>query len=197
MKPTVLMMDVDGVVVRHPDPSGWSVRIEDLGIPRQALQDRFFKPWWDEVVHGRATLRDRLAPALADVAPHVSCDQLIRYWFEGDAHLDEALLLQLAEVRASGVPLHLATVQEHERASYHGTRSSFAIGLTTSTMPRSLAFRSRHRISMRRSSNAWACPRRRSPSSTTPKRTSKPHVRAGGMLRFGPPAQRSTRSFQN
>ena len=69
-------------------------------------------------VHGRATLRDRLAPALADVAPHVSCDQLIRYWFEGDAHLDEALLLQLAEVRASGVPLHLATVQEHERASY-------------------------------------------------------------------------------
>ncbi|MFI8682615.1 HAD-IA family hydrolase [Brevundimonas diminuta] len=119
MKPTVLMVDVDGVVVRHPDPSGWSVRIEeDLGVPRQALQDRFFKPWWDEVVHGRATLRDRLAPALADVAPHVSCDQLIRYWFEGDAHLDEALLLQLAEVRASGVPLHLATVQEHERASY-------------------------------------------------------------------------------
>ncbi len=119
MKPTVLMVDVDGVVVRHPDPSGWSARIEeDLGVSRQALQDRFFKPWWDEVVHGRATLRDRLAPALADVAPHVSCDQLIRYWFEGDAHLDEALLLQLAEVRTSGVPLHLATVQEHERASY-------------------------------------------------------------------------------
>jgi putative hydrolase of the HAD superfamily len=46
MKPTVLMVDVDGVVVRQPDPSGWSARIkEGLGIPRQALQDRFFKPW--------------------------------------------------------------------------------------------------------------------------------------------------------
>ncbi len=55
---------------------------------------------------------------LAEIAPHVSCDQLIRYWFEGDAHLDEALLLQLADVRASGVRLHLATVQEHERAAY-------------------------------------------------------------------------------
>lgn len=55
---------------------------------------------------------------LAEISPHVSCSQLIRYWFEGDAHRDEALLLQLAEVRASGVRLHLATVQEHERAAY-------------------------------------------------------------------------------
>jgi putative hydrolase of the HAD superfamily len=119
MKPAVLMVDVDGVVVRHPDPSGWSARIEDdLGVPRLALQARFFEPCWDDVVHGRAALRDRLAPALAGIAPHVSSGQLISYWFEGDAHLDEALLLQLADVRASGVPLHLATVQEHERASY-------------------------------------------------------------------------------
>ncbi len=119
MKPAVLMVDVDGVVVRHPDPSGWTARIEeDLGIPRPALQARFFEPCWDDVVHGRAALRDRLAPALAEIAPHVSCNQLINYWFEGDAHLDETLLLELADVRASGVPLHLATVQEHERASY-------------------------------------------------------------------------------
>lgn len=119
MKPAVVMVDVDGVVVRHPDPAGWSARIEeDLGVPRQALQDRFFKPSWDDVVHGRAPLRARLEPVLAEIAPHVSCNQLIRYWFEGDAHLDKALLLQLAEVRASSVPLHLATVQEHERASY-------------------------------------------------------------------------------
>lgn len=119
MKPTVLMVDVDGVVIRHPDPSGWSACVEeDLGVPRLALQTRFFKPCWDDVVHGRAALRDRLAPALAEIAPHVSCSQLIAYWFEADAHLDKALLLQLADVRASGVPLHLATVQEHERASY-------------------------------------------------------------------------------
>ena len=126
MKPAVLMVDVDGVVVRHPDPAGWSARIEeDLGVPRQALQDRFFKPCWDDVVHGRAPLRDKLEPALAEIAPHVSYSQLIRYWFEGDAHLDEALLLQLAEVRASGTPLHLATVQEHERASYLWDRLRF------------------------------------------------------------------------
>jgi putative hydrolase of the HAD superfamily len=119
MKPAVLMVDVDGVVVRHPDPSGWSAHLErDLGIPRAALQTVFFQRHWDDVIHGRAALRERLTPALQEIAPHVGCDQLIRYWFEGDAHLDDDLLRQLAKVRASGVPLHLATVQEHERAAY-------------------------------------------------------------------------------
>ncbi|MFW8695119.1 HAD family phosphatase, partial [Mesorhizobium japonicum] len=78
MKPAVLMVDVDGVVVRHPDPSGWSARIdEDLGIPRHALQDRFFKTCWDEVVHARAALRERLPPAMAENAPHVSSSKCI------------------------------------------------------------------------------------------------------------------------
>lgn len=119
MKPSVLMVDVDGVVVRHPDPSGWSARIEeDLGIPRAALQAAFFQQHWDDIIHGRAALRDRLASVLAEIAPRVGCDQFIRYWFEGDAHLDHDLLDQLAKVRAAGIPLHLATVQEHERAAY-------------------------------------------------------------------------------
>jgi putative hydrolase of the HAD superfamily len=119
MRPIILMVDVDGVIIRHPSPSGWSTHIEEhLGVPRAALQALFFRQHWGDIVHGRAALRERLAPVLLKIAPHVSCDQLIRYWFEGDAHLDDALLAQLAEVRASGVALHLVTVQEHERASY-------------------------------------------------------------------------------
>lgn len=113
------MVDVDGVVVRHPNPLGWSANIQsDLGISPEALQTRFFRRDWDDVVHGRAALRDRLADALLEIAPHVSCDQMTSYWFENDAHLDHDLLGQLAEVRRGGLPLHLATVQEHERASY-------------------------------------------------------------------------------
>ncbi|MBA4001666.1 HAD-IA family hydrolase [Brevundimonas sp.] len=119
MKPVALMVDVDGVVVRHPHPLGWSAHIEqELGIPRAALQAAFFQRHWDDIIHGRAALRDRLEEALREIAPHVRCDQLIDHWFEGDAHLDEALLAQLAAVRAAGVSLHLATVQEHERAAH-------------------------------------------------------------------------------
>ncbi|ADL00408.1 HAD family hydrolase [Brevundimonas subvibrioides] len=119
MKPAILMVDVDGVVVRPANPLGWSAEIErDLGIPAAALQSRFFQVHWADVIHGRAGLRERLAGVLAEIAPHVSCETLIRYWFHGDAELDANLLTQIATVRATGVAVHLATVQEHERAAW-------------------------------------------------------------------------------
>ena len=114
-----ILVDVDGVLVRHPGTGGWSANLErDIGIPVARLQEAFFTPHWRDVVHGRAALRDRLAPVLAELAPDVSCDRLIAYWFDHDAHIDQRLLDDLADLRAKGVELHLATVQEHERAAY-------------------------------------------------------------------------------
>jgi putative hydrolase of the HAD superfamily len=113
------MVDVDGVVVVHPDPKGWSANLErDLGLPTERLQEAFFKAHFDDVVHGRAALRERLGPVLAEIAPGLTCETLIAYWFEQDSHLDHALLAELAQVRGRGVEVHLATVQEHERANY-------------------------------------------------------------------------------
>ena len=114
-----IMVDVDGVLIIHPDPRGWSANLErDIGIPASLLQANFFEPHWDDVIHGRACLRERLGPVLRDISPEVSCDALINYWFTNDAHLNENLLAELIEIRASGVEIHLATVQEHERAAY-------------------------------------------------------------------------------
>ena len=114
-----LMVDVDGVVVVHPEPGGWATHLErDLGLSKAALQAAFFAPHFDDVIHGRAGLRERLAPVLEEIAPHLTCDELCAYWFREDAHLDHDLLDQLAQQRAAGVAVHLATVQEHERAAY-------------------------------------------------------------------------------
>lgn len=119
MRFKALMVDVDGVVIVHPDPNGWSTHLErDLGLSPALLQSAFFTPHWPDVILGRAGLRERLGPVLAEIAPGVSADALIRYWFASDAHLDHGLLAQLAPIRTSGVTLHLATVQEHERARY-------------------------------------------------------------------------------
>lgn len=113
------MIDVDGVIVVHPHPQGWSVNLEkDLGLSRDTLQDEFFKPHFGEIAHGRAALRERLEPVLQKIAPHLTCDQLIEYWFANDAHLNVGLLDQLARARGRGLKLHLATVQEHERANF-------------------------------------------------------------------------------
>jgi hypothetical protein len=96
----VLMVDVDGVIVVHPHPQGWSVNLErDLGLSRNTLQTAFFEPHFDDVVHGRAALRERLGPVLRKVAPHLTCDQLIDYWFRGDSNLNLDLLQQLGRAR--------------------------------------------------------------------------------------------------
>jgi putative hydrolase of the HAD superfamily len=98
-----LMVDVDGVVVVHPHPHGWAATLEqDLGLARETLQAAFFKPHFHDVVHGRAALRDRLSIVLQEIAPHLTCDLLIDYWFANDAHLDHDLLAQLGDVRRRG-----------------------------------------------------------------------------------------------
>lgn len=113
------MVDVDGVLIVHPNERGWSANLErDIGIPASALQATFFKPHWDDVIHGRATLRERLARALQDISPRVSCDELIDYWFANDAHVNHPLLTELESIRAGGIEVHLATVQDHERARH-------------------------------------------------------------------------------
>jgi putative hydrolase of the HAD superfamily len=114
-----IMVDVDGVLITHPDPSGWSVHLErDLGIAAADLQRHFFAVHWDDVVHGRAGLNERLAPVLARIAPHLECKALVDYWFANDAHVDRGLLEILRSLRGRGLAIHLATVQEHERAHY-------------------------------------------------------------------------------
>jgi len=113
-----LMVDVDGVVI-VPRPGGWGADLErDLGLSIATLQAHFFKPHWDDIANGRAALHDRLAPVLAEHAPHLTSQALADYWFAKDAQLDHALLADLAHLRAAGVQLHLATVQEHKRAAY-------------------------------------------------------------------------------
>lgn len=113
-----LMVDVDGVLIK-PRTGGWAADLEaDLGLSRAALDAQFFATDWDDVVMGRAGLHDRLAPVLARIAPHLSSQRLADYWFERDAILDDQLLADLASLRATGVALHLATVQEHCRAEH-------------------------------------------------------------------------------
>ncbi len=113
------MVDVDGVLVTSPQGRLWSWNAQaDLGLDPELFQSRFFKPHWPDVVFGRADLHDRLAPVLAEIAPHLTSQAVAEYWFANDAHLDHDLLADLGALRETGVVLHLATVQEHHRARY-------------------------------------------------------------------------------
>lgn len=115
------MVDVDGVLVRGrlEDGRHWSTSLEaNLGISAECLHREFFAAHWDEIIIGRAMLADCLPPVLQKIAPHLTADQLISYWFATDTCLDEKLLCDLIHLRSSGFQLHLATNQEHLRAKY-------------------------------------------------------------------------------
>lgn len=120
-KLAALMMDVDGVLVtgRPADGLPWATGLrDDLGVDLGELRRAFFAPSWDAIVTGRLALRPALDAALSSIAPHLPADRLIDYWFRNDARLDTALLAALARLRAGGLPVHLATNQEHARARY-------------------------------------------------------------------------------
>lgn len=118
---SALMVDVDGVLVcgRPSDGRPWASTIEgDLGISAADLKREFFIPHWNEVVIGRSGLADRLKPALAKIAPHLSYDELIAYWFENDARINTDLLEEIGQQRDAGKRVYLATNQEHVRAAH-------------------------------------------------------------------------------
>lgn len=113
------MLDVDGVLAVAPDGRRWDADIEaDLGIAPADLQRHVFNARFRECVLGNARLEEQLAAALPAFAPHISPEQLMDYWFSKDARLDHRLLADLAALRSAGMPMYLATVQEHRRADF-------------------------------------------------------------------------------
>ncbi|MEI1250361.1 HAD family hydrolase [Rhizobium aouanii] len=117
----VLMVDVDGVLIhgRPTDGLPHFTHLErDLGLRVDLLQQEFFQTHWRDIIIGREALEPRLAGVLAKIAPHLSAEILIDYWFENDSRLDFNLLEELAALRQSGITLLLATNQEHRRARY-------------------------------------------------------------------------------
>lgn len=117
----VLMMDVDGVLVSGRPADGRHLFAEleaDLGLSPDRLRETFFTPYWEAIVTGREGLTERLAPVLAAIAPKVPAERLIAYWFENDSRVDHAVLPVVKRYRERGVPVFLATNQEHLRADY-------------------------------------------------------------------------------
>lgn len=116
-----LMLDVDGVLIngRPSDGRHWAATLEaDLGLSARALQESFFLAHWEEIVTGRAGLRERLADVLAQVAPTLTAERVVGYWFRQDTRINQRLLRELAILRRGGLRVHLATNQEHERMRF-------------------------------------------------------------------------------
>ncbi|MGI2032892.1 HAD-IA family hydrolase [Rhizobium panacihumi] len=125
----MLMVDVDGVVINGRPVDGLSPFTQaerDLGLDPAKLQQQFFALHWPDIVTGRKPIEPSLQAVLAEIAPHLRVEEVLRYWFENDSRLDERLLEDLALLRASDTKLYLATNQEHRRAGWLMQHAAFA-----------------------------------------------------------------------
>jgi len=61
---------------------------------------------------------DVLDRCLRQIAPSISTDQFINYWFKMDSRIEHQVVDQVAQLRRRGIPVFLATNQEHVRAKY-------------------------------------------------------------------------------
>jgi len=117
-----LVFDVDGVLVTgHKEKGGWwhvDMKV-DLGLDPDLFQRRFFTDQWADIVCGKLEIEDPLAKTLSEIAPHLSVEQLLDYWFGQDSGMDQSLLAELEALRSRrNVGLCLATNQEHRRAAH-------------------------------------------------------------------------------
>ncbi len=116
-----LMLDVDGVLVdgRPGDGLRWDHNLQkDMAVPTDALIDEFFKVEWDDIVIGKKELLPTLDVVLKRIAPTVWVEDLVEYWFKMDSRIVETVLSDVRAARRCGIPVHLATNQEHMRAGY-------------------------------------------------------------------------------
>ncbi len=120
-----LFFDVDGVLVHgyHANPEKqirWDETIEqDLGIDRARFSEEFFaRDFLSEVIVGRKDLKVALQAWLSTTDYRVTAEGIVSYWLEKDSNMDRDLLSHISKIKEVGVPLFVATNQEHYRAQY-------------------------------------------------------------------------------
>jgi putative hydrolase of the HAD superfamily len=115
------MLDVDGVLVdgRPVDGKQWTLNLEeDLGVAPKVLVDEFFTKHWKEVVVGKRDLMGALSESLTAASLSVKTEELVRYWFSMDSRIVRSVYDDCKAAKKQGIPVFLATNQEHNRASY-------------------------------------------------------------------------------
>ncbi len=121
MKAKCLMLDVDGVLIdgRPSDGLRWDSSLaDDLGLSSETLGRDFFQADWKEIVVGKKELLPTLDLVLKRIAPNISAEELVTYWFEMDSRVVQSVLSDIRAAKGNGLPIYLATNQEHLRANY-------------------------------------------------------------------------------
>lgn len=120
-----VLFDVDGVLVHgyHAKPEKqvrWDeTLLADLGVDPMRFRTEFIHEIFiKKVIIGQMSLLealDRTLPRLGYRGPSMA---FVGYWLSHDSNVNQPLLDMVAQLKAAGTPLYVATNQEHMRAQW-------------------------------------------------------------------------------
>ncbi|HSX36236.1 MAG TPA: HAD-IA family hydrolase [Patescibacteria group bacterium] len=112
---SLIIMDADGVLINGDKFSDALHRDYDVDL---AKEKEFFTTKFQECLVGQADLKEAIGPYLASFGWKGTADELLEYWFKTEHGINEDLMGYIRKLRASGVPVVLATNQEKYRTQY-------------------------------------------------------------------------------
>ena len=113
----VILFDCDGVIVKRD--KYFSQRLADLGMKLNAKKVQyFFENNFLLCETGKADLKQELSLQIKDWGWEKSVDELLAFWFDGEAEIDENIVASIINLRQKGVKCHLVTDQEKYRTEY-------------------------------------------------------------------------------
>ncbi len=134
----IILFDCDGLIVKHN--KYFSQRLQDLGyeINHHKVAE-FFKGEFLECEKGNRDLKQVLPGWMSQWGWQGNTDDLLKFWFEGEAETDQKILGYIKTLRESGIKCYLATNNEKYRAEYlwenvglknllHGLYASWDLG---------------------------------------------------------------------
>lgn len=120
-----LVFDVDGVLVHgyHARPERqqrWDENLlVDLGVDPERYRNEFiFDIFIKKVIVGEMALVDALDRRLPGLGYKGSTMDFVQYWLSHDSKVNTELLDAIRRLKAQGVPLFIATNQDHMRAQW-------------------------------------------------------------------------------
>ena len=134
----VILFDCDGPIIRRE--KYFSARLMDLGIELDAKKIHdFFGKEFLLCETGKADLKEELAGRISAWGWDKSLEELLDFWFSGEADADKRMLEYIQVLRQKGIACYLSTNNEKYRVRYlwsmvglseflNGTLASFELG---------------------------------------------------------------------
>lgn len=119
-----VVFDADGMMIKN---SVWfSKRLAKQYGVKEELILPFFQNEFQQCLVGQADLKEELAKYIPIWGWPGTIDELLEFWFSGEAEVDESIVGVIQDLKQKGINCYLATNNEKYRTEYMAEKLGFS-----------------------------------------------------------------------